>query len=437
MSLSKLPISLTDALQRRNNVSDKVKITMDILQNEDIVSSFLNDPRDISRGYSPAILDKYLQKLVLVDKENLNMDKRTKYVQQKTKVNIPGMGIGISIIDRNDKISSVFNENSNCVVSDIPLEAICNIKPLSNFFSLVSKNSKSYTDQSVIGEQINGITSPTIQLSCMGSNAGDHIEHYGFSSLNIHHHGGTKIWFIKPSASFVPTVLKMTELYERIELPKGIMGVCKLNLTHRDLQYNPTMPGVDYQTVQQEKGEIILVHPSSIHSIYNMKQNLAESRNILPKHPKYLHHISSSKVCSHTEELNGRPVGKFFRTLIKNLPIQDYIHNSDPNKSYKLELIRYLTKFKDMQQYLPDVLDQIKSSHVVPRVFNLLSPLQRIPVEKKMRFMCRKCDFSSDFYSNLNRHSKKIHRCRAPKNKNEVKCNICHSKSHTNCRQKK
>ena len=112
MSFSKPHISLTDALQRRNNVSDKVKITMDILQNEDIVSSFLNDPRDILRGYSHAILDKYLQKLVLVDKENLNMDKRTKYVQQKTKVNIPGMGIGISIIDRNDKNSSVFNENS-------------------------------------------------------------------------------------------------------------------------------------------------------------------------------------------------------------------------------------------------------------------------------------------------------------------------------------
>ena len=438
MSLSKLPISLTDALQRRNNVSDKVEITMEILQNEDIVSSFLNDPQDIVRGYSHAILDTHLQKLVLVDKDNINMDKNTKYVQQKQKVNIPGIGIGISIIDRNDRISSVFNENSQCVVSDIPLNNICNIKPVSNFFSLVSKNSKSYTDQNVIGEQINGITNPTVQLSCKGSNAGDHIEHYGFSSLNLHHHGGTKVWFIKPSANFVPTVMKMAALSENMEFPEGIMGVCKLNLTHRDLQYNPSILGVDYQTVKQERGEIILVHPSSIHSIYNMKQNLAESRNILPKHPKYLHHISSSKVCSHTEELNGRPGGKFFRTLIKNLPIQDYIHHSDPNKSYKLELIRYLTKFKDMQQYLPDVLDQIKTSHVVPTVFNLLSPLQHRTVEiKKKRFMCQKCDYSSDFYSNLNRHSKKSHRCGAPKNKNEVKCKICHSKSHTNCRHKK
>ena len=142
-------------------------------------------------------------------------------------------------------------------------------------------------------------------------------------------------------------------------------------------------------------------------------------------------------MCSHTEEFNGRPGGKFFRTLIKNLPIEDYIHHSDPNKSYKLELIRYLTKFKDMQQYFPDVLDQIKTSHVVPTVFNLLSPLQHRTVEiKKKRFMCQKCDYSSDFYSNLNRHSKKSHRCGAPKNKNEVKCKICHSKSHTNCRHK-
>ena len=85
MSLSKLPISLTDALQRRNNVSDKVEITMEILQNEDIVSSFFNDPEDIVRGYSHAILDTHLQKLVLVDKDNINMDKNTKYVQQKKK----------------------------------------------------------------------------------------------------------------------------------------------------------------------------------------------------------------------------------------------------------------------------------------------------------------------------------------------------------------
>ena len=71
------------------------------------------------------------------------MDKKTKHVQQKNKVNSPGIGIGISIIDRDDRISSVFNEKSKCVVSDIPLNNICNIKPLSSFFSLVSNNFKS------------------------------------------------------------------------------------------------------------------------------------------------------------------------------------------------------------------------------------------------------------------------------------------------------
>ena len=288
------------------------------------------------------------------------------------------------------------------------------------------------------GVEIGGITHSTVQLSSKGSNAGDHIEHYGLGSCNIHHYGGPKIWFIKPPQQFIPAMIKMAELSENVTFPEGIVGVCGLTLTHRDIQYNPSLIGVDYETVKQEKGDMIFVQPSSIHSIFNEEHNLAESRNILPKNKKYLHNIASYKVCSHTEELSGKPAEALFRGFIEQCPVSEYIHFSDPNKSYKLELIKFLNDFEYNHQYIKEVVDHIKKCNVVLNMFKFLLPQKQITKEEdKKKFRCTQCDYSCDYYGNLNRHSKRKHRHQAPENINKEKCLICNSKSHKECKKTK
>ena len=364
---------------------------------------------------------------------------RTKYIQHKTKLRIPGVGIGIQVSDHCEKIHCVLDEQSQAVVSDIKLSNICKVKPTFNFFEKTAAKSKSYTDSKMLcGVEIGGVTNSTVQLSSKGSNAGDHIEHYGLGSCNIHHYGGPKIWFIKPPHQFIPAIMRMAELSENVTFPKGIIGVCGLNLTHRDIQYNPSMLGVYYETVKQVKGDLIFVHPSSIHSIFNEEHNLAESRNILPRHPKYLHNIASYKVCCHTEELSGKPAEALFRGLTEHCPISEYIHFSDPSKPYKLELIKVLNDVKDNHQYIKEVVGHVKKSNEVLNMFKFLLPYQKITkdVDKK-RFWCTHCEYSSDYYGNLNRHAKKTHRHQAPENTNEEKCMICSSRSHKECKKTK
>ena len=60
------------------------------------------------------------------------------------------------------------------------------------FFKLLGKNLRSITDIDNWGESSGGITHPTVQYSSKGSRLGDHVEHYNFASVNLHHHGGTK-----------------------------------------------------------------------------------------------------------------------------------------------------------------------------------------------------------------------------------------------------
>ena len=438
MSSTPTRTSLKDALKNRSDISQKIELSLEMIENEDIIEAFLSDNRDRIRGYSHVRLDSQLQKLCLVEKANIKFEMKTKFVQWKTQKKIPGVGIGIQVTDHYEKLHCVLDEQHQAVVSDIALSRICKVKPNLNLFSKIGQQSKSYTDLDMLdGVEIGGITNSTVQLSSKGSNIGDHTEHYGLASLNVHHYGGPKIWFIKPSDKFIPAMMKMAELSEKAIFPKGIVGVCGLNLTHRDLQYNPSLLGIDYETVVQEKGDILCVHPSSIHSIFNQDHNLAESRNILPQNQKYLHHIASYKVCCHSEALTGKPAQNEFRNFIKDCNINEYIHFSDPSKAYKLDLIRCLRQKQCNQQYIPEVMDQIKRSNVVLKLFNFLLPYQKIiPECDKKKFKCTECSFSCNFYGNLNRHSLKMHRHKAPINTNKDMCPICDSTSHFKCKKK-
>ena len=433
MSLSK---SLVFALQNRTYSNEKVVITHAMLKNENIVEVFLSDKNDILRGYSIAKLDNELRELFLVTRACLRKGTKTKMAQTKTKVPIKGLGHGIYIVDGMDDIQSVYKAGSTCVISDIELSKICQKQPSKNFFKEVARNSKSYTDKDTLGEALEGVTNATIILSSKDSAAADHTEHHSFASVSLLHHGGKKNWFIRAPSKYLPTLIQMTEVSKKLDLPEGIEGVCELSLTHRNFKYSHKELGINFEKVEQEPGDIVVIHPGAIHSIENKDANLLEGRNFLPLNKKYLHHIASYKTCQHSEELRGKPRNEVVRKWTEKLPIEDFIHFSDPEKQCKLELIDYLKKTVQGREQLPAVLNQIKLTHVFPAWFNQLYPHKKHAEEKKM-FQCEKCDYSDNYYQNLNRHTKKLHRCKASKNSNTDKCPTCSSISHSICNKKR
>ena len=58
--------------------------------------------------------------------------------------------------------------------------------------------------------------------------------------------------------------------------------------------------------------------------------NLLEGRNVLPANEKYLYNMANYKTCKHSEELSGKPMNGAISKLIKDLPIENFIHFSDP-----------------------------------------------------------------------------------------------------------
>ena len=436
MSLSKHIGSLKYALLHRAKSNEKVLITYNILRNEDIIETFLTNEHDILRGYSIATLDESLRKKCLVTKACLKKGMHTKMAQTKIKFAIPTLGHVIHIVDAEDKIESVYKKDSTCVISDIEMENICDKMPAINFFQEVATKSRSYTDEDVLGKTLDGVTNSTIILSSKGSAAADHTEHHNFASLSLLHHGGKKNWFIRAPSQLLPTLMTMTEVSKKHEFPEDIQGVCELSLTHRNFKYSHSQLGMKFDKFEQEPGDIVIIHPGAIHSIENRDANLLEGRNFLPLNKKYLHHMASYKTCKHSEELSGKPMNGVIRKFIEHLPIENFIHFSDPEKACKLELIEYLNKTVKGRKQLQEVLEQIQKSHIFPAWFNELFSHKNHAKEKKL-FQCEKCDYSDNNYGNLNRHTQKVHRCKAPENKNTDKCPTCSSTSHAICQKKR
>ena len=63
--------TLQEVLASRSNISNKVILTMEMLQNEDIVSICLSNNADKSREYSHLTLDDNLKQLILVKEDKM------------------------------------------------------------------------------------------------------------------------------------------------------------------------------------------------------------------------------------------------------------------------------------------------------------------------------------------------------------------------------
>ena len=205
--------TLQEVLASRSNISTKVILTREMLQNEDIVSTCLSNNADKSRGYSHLTLDDNLKELILVKENNMKLEVETDFMQKKTNIVLGNGHIGVRVEDMVGKVKQVKYNNSKYVkyiIGDANIDDICHVHThRTSFFTLLRKNLRSITDINNWGESSGGITHPTVQYSSKGSRLGDHVEHYNFASVNLHHHGGTKQWNVRPGCDYIPSLVTM------------------------------------------------------------------------------------------------------------------------------------------------------------------------------------------------------------------------------------
>ena len=260
-------------------------------------------------------------------------------------------------------------------------------------------------------EPLGGVSFPTCHLSCGKSQLGDHIEHSGAGSVNILYDGAVKEWVIYSPSHYLSAISQMQSVQNELELGK-FTGVCDQTLTHRDTRFDPPVKNCISTIVLQEPGDIVIVHPSAIHNVKNHGTNIAESRNFLPM--KYANRLATYKVCKHSESLRGNPLLSYAEMITKHMPLKDFIHESDPNKAYKLRLINLVEQNVALHKHKKAVRKQIEESHSLSSFMEFLLPfekeegnIQRLEVKKN--FPCGFCEYSTMNHSDLKKHVRRIH----------------------------
>ena len=319
------------------------------------------------------------------------------------------------------KVKSNSSKKVNYIIGDANIEDICHVGAhRTSFFKLLGKNLRSITHIDNWGESSGGITHPTVQYSSKGSRLGDHVEHYNFASVNLYHHGSIKQWNVRPGCDYIPSLQTMYNNQSGLNL-QGFKGVCESTLTHRDIWFNPNIHEKPSEVINQEPGDVIIVHPSAIHNVINLGVNLAESMNVLPS-SLFITNICTYKTCEHSEGLNGKPNFNYVEELKQKFDEKVFIHESDPNKQLKINIINNFKDKKD-NQYLKEAIKHIKNSHLVPQWFH---DLKLDPnVEEITSYECDKCKYHSVCYSNFMRHYNIQHGKPPPKRLTCKECPQC------------
>ena len=418
--MSKVKIyPLRDALAGRTSQCDKIILNRQMLESEeDFIATLLKDPKDKSRGYSFFTLDENLAKEFCTSENDIDKDKFTDiYTIKEEELENRVIGCNRYILPTRKKVKTVWG-NPSYAIGDFELSQLLSRKKKNGgFFSQV--NTESVTDEKTLEEIMFGFTKPTCQLACGPSILGDHIEHWNFVSMNLHHFGAPKEWNIKPSTSYLPVMQQMEKLQKNWHQEK-FYGVCESTLSHREVFFPPSLLDCDNSVVIQKPGDVIIVHPSAIHNVKNYGLNMAESRNYLPF--EFRHYIVSYKTCEHSEGLGGKPLFNKMRELTQNLPFEKFIHESDPNKKYKLRLIDYLTSERK-NRHLEEAKKEIRRHHYIPRWFEDQLPISALEDGPKKRFACEYCQYSTQNHGDLKKHIKRIHpRGKVPPNTNQEEC---------------
>ena len=403
--------SLSAALEARTSHTDRVLLSGPMIKDiqkfgENIYVTSMESKMSAEFGFTHLhVEDRYRRNLPLLKHIDQNQLTNNVLLNDIVPLGEGVYGVNRYEVEDEQSVKSIWGDDRYSI-GDFQLETLCQNKD--SFFNRITI--PTVTDQMPM-EPLGGVTFPTCQLSCGKSQLGDHIEHSGAGSVNILYDGAVKEWVIYSPSHYLSAISQMQSVQNELELGK-FTGVCDQTLTHRDTRFDPPVKNCTSTIVLQEPGDIVIVHPSAIHNVKNHGTNIAESRNFLPM--KYANRLATYKVCKHSESLRGNPLLSYAEIITKHMPLKDFIHESDPNKAYKLRLINLVEQNVALHKHKKAVRKQIEESHSLSSFMQFLLPfekeegnIQRLEVKKN--FPCGFCEYSTINHSDLKKHVRRIH----------------------------
>lgn len=352
---------------------------------------------------------------------DLKEDKPTENLLYNTAQNLGNLGVkGCNRIPVPAKVMKSIFGDKNYSVGDIELKKIAKLNGKKNIFRALKI--KSILDSKSLGLDILGITEPTVQLNGGASILGLHVEHHNAASVNYLHFGAAKEWIVIPANKYLLAIKLMKSLLPDMK-GTGFTGICFLSLSHRDIYFPPDLlKACGASVVFQYPGDFMVLQPSAIHCVTNHGMNMAESQNILPV--SLMKVIATYKTCVDSERLGGEPLQEQMDKLLVDFQPEDFIHESDENREYKIRLLDHLKKEGKLKMY-DDAVLHIKQFHHMPAWFETVLPLVQ---EKKQerRFLCV-CKYKTDRYIDFKKHMERKHPdLEVPFNLTREECPDCH-----------
>ena len=427
--------SLKNALEARAHLSEPPILNQEVLASgEDFVVTCLNTSRVVDTGFLKLKLDTDLRKKRLSIRKDFKKNHGTEFAQQ---IKTSSLGPGLLACQRESIKRTQVGKVLGCPdfsIGDVSITNLVKRKSVANFFSLI--NTDSIFSRYELGFEVGGFTHPTIQLNGGPCKLPFHIEHWGAVSLNVLHWGHPKVWYIIHPNQFLPAILEMRKMQECVDLGE-FWGVCDDTTSHRDIFYDPTHLSIQYHRVVQLPGEAMFLPPFALHAVENVGENCAESMNFMP--PSLFPQCAAYKTCSHSEGIMGKPLFTTMTAKIEELyssgqiSLHDFIHSSDPLKSYKLRVVQKQMKDGN-EKRIKEVVDHIKQKATTPTWFEFILPLESDKLfnehgsgsSNDKDFLCPACKYCTNNYCDLKKHMGRKHeQLKVPQNTNRVKCPDC------------
>ena len=420
-------LPLKAAFEARIDQHEELSLTNEILKSkEDLLLNSLENQECKNLGYQIFRGSQETRKKYCITLSDLKKDKITENMLYNSVQNIGNLGVkGCNRIPVSERVIESILGDQNYSIGDIELKKIANVKGKKNIFDALKI--KGILDKKSLGLDMLGITEPTVQVNGGPSILGLHVEHHNAASLNYLHLGATKEWIVIPASKFLLAIELMQTLQPDMK-GTGFTGICQLTLSHRDVYFPPQLlKECGASVVFQHPGDLMILQPSAIHCVRNHGMNMAESQNFLPL--SLIKVIATYKTCIDSEKFGGKPLQEQMDELVIGFKPDDFIHESDKNREYKIRLLDHLKKEGKMKMYGDAVL-HIKQFHHMPAWFELVLPLsvkEHVPEKNPAkRFSCF-CKYQTNLYGDFVKHRKRRHPdLEVPLNFNREECPDCH-----------
>ena len=415
------------ALESGTDQHKELFLTNEILKSKkDFLLASLESQESKGLGYQIFRGTQESRKTFGIGLSDLKQDEITENMLYNSSQNLGKLGVkGCNRIPVPGRVMKSIFGDKNYSIGDIELKTIANLKGKKNLFHALKI--QSILDSKSLGLDILGITEPTVQLNGGTSILGLHVEHHNAASVNYLHFGAAKEWIVIPASKYLLAIKLMKSLLPDMK-GTGFTGICFLTLSHRDIYFPPgLLKACGASVVFQYPGDFMVLQPSAIHCVMNHGMNMAESQNFLPL--SLMKVIATYKTCIDSEKLGGEPLQEQIDELVIDFPPEDFIHESDQNREYKIRLLDHLKKEGKMQMY-DDAVLHIKQFHHMPAWFETVLPLAEKGHDPKMipgkRYLCV-CKYKTDRYSDFKKHMQRRHTdLEVPLNLSREECPDCH-----------